>query len=321
MSTDKGDSRVHPKASLAAELWVEHVGKGKCGQEGHHASPTNLRSTQWMLDGVVDGYRQPICGAPDLGRQDLGGGHPHQGAVANVEHEDVNLGGKWHHCCVKSSDYHGCDYGEKTKAIATALCQVVLRTIGHLNMTMTVNIGRMINMTMTVMMILHLIRRFHCNRSNCESRAYSFSPSHQSDDDDDDDDHDNGNNDENGDDNYDDDQHVLCKWWALAYHANPLKSPVSCGALLNNQIRNNEWTQQWSWNMSDKKRDDDLQRLLVVLGLNKEIQYNTRLLYSKGLKWHFYFNRWYLRQCAFWDISQTNFYRYIYIHYTGWPKK
>ena len=55
-------------------------------------------------------------------------------------------------------------------------------------------------MTMTVMMILHLIRRFHCNRSNCESRAYSFSPSHQSDDDDDDD-HDNGNNDENGDDN------------------------------------------------------------------------------------------------------------------------
>ena len=203
MSTDKGDSRVHPKASLAAELWVEHVGKGKCGQEGHHASPTNLRSTQWMLDGVVDGYRQPICGAPDLGRQDLGGGHPHQGAVANVEHEDVNLGGKWHHCCVKSSDYHGCDYGEKTKAIATALCQVVLRTIGHLNMTMTVNIGRMINMTMTVMMILHLIRRFHCNRSNCESRAYSFSPSHQSDDDDDDD-HDNGNNDENGDDNDDD---------------------------------------------------------------------------------------------------------------------
>ena len=133
----------------------------------------------------------------------------------------------------------------------------------------------------------------------------------------------NGNNDDNGDDNYDDDQHVLCKWWALAYHANPLKSPVSCGALLNNQIRNNEWTQQWSWNlkMSDKKRDDDLQRLLVVLGLNKEIQYNTRLLYSKGLKWHFYFNRWYLRQCAFWDISQTNFYRYIYIHYTGWPKK
>ena len=62
-------------------------------------------------------------------------------------------GGKWHHCCVKSSDYHGCDYGEKTKAIATALCQVVLRTIGHLNMTMTVNIGRMIKMTMTVMMI------------------------------------------------------------------------------------------------------------------------------------------------------------------------
>ena len=45
-----------------------------------------------MLDGVDDGYRQPICGAPDLGRQDLGGGHPHQGAVANVEHEDVNLG-------------------------------------------------------------------------------------------------------------------------------------------------------------------------------------------------------------------------------------
>ena len=39
--------------------------------------------------------RQSIGGASYLGRQDLGGGHPHQRAVTDVEHEDVHLLRRW----------------------------------------------------------------------------------------------------------------------------------------------------------------------------------------------------------------------------------
>ena len=35
----------------------------------------------------------------------------------------------------------------------------------------------------------------------------------------------------------------VCKCWGLAYHANPLRSPLSCRAFLNNRIRHNEETQ------------------------------------------------------------------------------
>ena len=53
----------------------------------------------------------------------------------------------------------------------------------------------------------------------------------------------------------------MCKCWALAYHANPLKSPVSCGALLDNRMRDNEETERSSWDLND----DDINYLSSII--------------------------------------------------------
>ena len=75
----------------------------------------------------VDSYRQTIGGAPDLSRQYLRGCHPDQGAVPDVEHEDINLASGAGACvggdcdqkfggdyqCDYHGDYHGSDCDQK----------------------------------------------------------------------------------------------------------------------------------------------------------------------------------------------------------------
>ena len=71
-------------------------------------------------------YRQTIGGAPDLSRKYLGGCHPDQGAVPDVEHEDVNLASGAGACVGGDCDqkfggdnYHGRNDREEPQTITT----------------------------------------------------------------------------------------------------------------------------------------------------------------------------------------------------------
>ena len=67
----------------------------------------------------------------------------------------------------------------------------------------------------------------------------------------------------------------MCKCWALAYHANPLKSPVSCGALLDNRMRDNEETERSSWDLND----DDVNYLSSIIDqLSDKRQWRDRMI-------------------------------------------